>query len=411
MNEYIKDIVTKCYNDILQRDPDPVGLQNYHDLILHNKCNEEQLKDILLKSEECKNLKKDFSLKKCTIPHYHDCKDIRLSSVEQVYTWILNNYDSINEEQKYFFIIDNHKLKMKVIDTFINYMGDFLNFDNEQIYIKGKRILRYPKEYFYTTQETINLTIPEFKEPPTIIISRFNENIDWTYTLHKALIYNKGDNDINSHFPVISIPNIGREGHTYLYYIIEHYNSLPDYMIFSQANPFEHSPDFITLVNDNYKLFDDYQGLTWRWKDKDPSIVWMDSKNSQGIPPLDSRKMTSFLHLNGCKIHYELLDRNFNCVCPVEWEDGGFNTHLIPRTKQRLQVPDDETLLEYIYRRIGLNNICPLYFPFNFSGTFGVRRDNIIKHPIHVYENLMIFLLEHPDHGYILERMWALLFG
>ena len=125
---------------------------------------------------------------------------------------------------------------------------------------------------------------------------------------------------------------------------------------------------------------------------------------------MDSRNLTKFFHINGCKIHYEILDRNFNSVCPVEWEDGGFNTHLIPRTRQRLNIPDDVSILEYIYERIGIELMCPEYFPFSFSGTFGVRKENILRHKKCVYEKLIDFLLEHPDHGYLLERMWALLF-
>lgn len=410
MNEQIINIIYKCYNDELNRDPDPSGIDTYHNLIENGKCDEQALRNILRESSEFKNLKHDFSLKECNIKHYHNCTDIRVQSIEQIYEWIFNNYDSINNKQKYFFMVDNHKLKMKVIDTFINNMGDFINFKDEQVYIKGERIRRYPKEYYFTPQDTIHLTRPNMNSPPTVIISRYNEDIEWTYTLQKAIIYNKGEPDIHSNFPVVPIPNIGREGHTYLHFIIDQYEYLPEYIVFSQANPFEHSPDFISLVRDNYHLFDDFQGLTWRWKDRDPSIDWLNSINSQGIPPMESRKMTECFHINGCKIHYEILDRNFNCICPVIWEDGGFNTHLVPRTKQRLGIKEGTTLLEYIFERLEIKEPCPEYFPFNFSATFGVRKENILKHPILVYHNIMVFLLEHPDHGYLLERMWALLF-
>jgi hypothetical protein len=39
---------------------------------------------------------------------------------------------------------------------------------------------------------------------------------------------------------VRSLPNVGRESHTYLSHVIAEYNSLPDRMIFVQGNPFDH---------------------------------------------------------------------------------------------------------------------------------------------------------------------------
>ena len=39
-----------------------------------------------------------------------------------------------------------------------------------------------------------------------------------------------------------TLPNIGREAHTYLYYIITHYHDLPEAVIFLQGNPFPHLP-------------------------------------------------------------------------------------------------------------------------------------------------------------------------
>jgi hypothetical protein len=39
---------------------------------------------------------------------------------------------------------------------------------------------------------------------------------------------------------VIKLPNLGREGGTYLYHIIKNYDNLSDYTIFTQANPVDH---------------------------------------------------------------------------------------------------------------------------------------------------------------------------
>lgn len=70
-----------------------------------------------------------------------------------------------------------------------------------------------------------------------IVISKYNENIDWSNNLKsKVIIYDKSNSD-NNH---IRLPNIGREAHTYLYHIIKNYDNLPEYLCFLQGNPFDH---------------------------------------------------------------------------------------------------------------------------------------------------------------------------
>jgi hypothetical protein len=108
-----------------------------------------------------------------------------------------------------------------------------------------------------------------------IVISRFNEPIDWVHNLkYPYTIYNKGKNDID--LPNIKLPNIGRESGSYIYHITQHYSNLPDYLILLQANPFEHCRKIydridsfdlekITLLtdselpNDLYKVPQDHQ--------------------------------------------------------------------------------------------------------------------------------------------------------
>ena len=73
-----------------------------------------------------------------------------------------------------------------------------------------------------------------------IVISRYNENIDWLYNynldnFNTIYIYNKGNtfnNKFGNNVVVISLPNVGRENHTYLYHIISNYNNLADVTIF-----------------------------------------------------------------------------------------------------------------------------------------------------------------------------------
>ena len=80
-----------------------------------------------------------------------------------------------------------------------------------------------------------------------LVVARYTENLDWLnqVPIHKV-IYNKGPPLPNS----IVVPNIGREAHTYLSFIVDHYDRLPDKVFFTQGDPFPHSPNFFQLLRE-----------------------------------------------------------------------------------------------------------------------------------------------------------------
>lgn len=81
-----------------------------------------------------------------------------------------------------------------------------------------------------------------------VVVARYNESVDWVKELnYKVTIYNKNREEENL-FP-INLPNVGREGHTFFYHIVENYDNLPDYLAFIQANPFDHCRNVINEIN------------------------------------------------------------------------------------------------------------------------------------------------------------------
>lgn len=72
-----------------------------------------------------------------------------------------------------------------------------------------------------------------------IIIARYNEDLKWTldypFNKFRYIVYNKGNNDnfIKKNIKsVINLNNVGREGHTYLYHIVNNFNNLADINVF-----------------------------------------------------------------------------------------------------------------------------------------------------------------------------------
>jgi hypothetical protein len=92
-----------------------------------------------------------------------------------------------------------------------------------------------------------------------IIISRYHEDVSWSekYSDYRV-IYNKGNNIEQN---CITLPNIGRESHTYLYHIVENYNNLADYNVFLQGFPYDHKPDLDYILLD--LIFNNKYSFKW----------------------------------------------------------------------------------------------------------------------------------------------------
>jgi hypothetical protein len=76
-----------------------------------------------------------------------------------------------------------------------------------------------------------------------IVVAHYNESLEWllNYDPYLITIYSKGK-EVDSKYAhlIIKTDNIGREAHTYLKYIIDNYNNLPEFVFFTQGNPFDH---------------------------------------------------------------------------------------------------------------------------------------------------------------------------
>lgn len=209
----------------------------------------------------------------------------------------------------------------------------------------------------------------------SVVISRFNENVDWVkeYKDTKIIIYNKGnDLELNEkNISIINRKNLGRESETYLHHIIEHYSTLSDLTIFTQAHPFDNIPSFFEFLNFDLskKQYNNY----FNWYGKNDILC--DQNGSPGIYPILSG------HPN-----------QFNRTLKTIYED----------------VFDKE---------------CPSTIKFKPNASFSVSKDLILKRPKEVYKKLLSYLIYpeqneyegifkyNPYEGHIIERMWGLIFN
>lgn len=79
-----------------------------------------------------------------------------------------------------------------------------------------------------------------------LVVARFREPLDWlapfeSHPDFRVFVYNKGEPYVNPRVTVIQRPNVGREAETYLFHILETYDTLSSHTIFLQGNPFDHT--------------------------------------------------------------------------------------------------------------------------------------------------------------------------
>tara|TARA_Y100000389_G_C17471116_1_gene531038 strand:- start:3750 stop:4655 length:906 start_codon:yes stop_codon:yes gene_type:complete len=216
-----------------------------------------------------------------------------------------------------------------------------------------------------------------------LVVSRFDESTNWVP--RNAILYNKGERMVNSSLKeIIPLKNEGREGETYLHHIIQNYDNLCEYTIFTQADPFKHNPTFVQDLFDNMDKGEVFRSFGKWWQKEYPP----DNIIEGGIRP---------------NIH--IGNRDFVCIHPTFWEDDGW-VRIVRRIKMRNHI---DYIIPWVCRRLDL--VEPTTgVPISMCGMFGVHRSKIQMYSKSFYEKMRDFLLEHPDHGYVIERFWATLF-
>ena len=197
-----------------------------------------------------------------------------------------------------------------------------------------------------------------------IIVARYNENLNWLNPLNlDTIVFNKGhvlniDNEIR-------LKNVGRESHTYLNYIINNYNNLPEYLVFTQGNISDHfSGDYAHLVKITQEAID----------------------YSQSIPKLV--KNTDFGSWSS----------NFNLTL------SEFNNF---KYKNNKIISFKKWFIKNIY------DSYPKKLMIYKSAIFAVSKKKILSNSIDYYKNLISYLDYdiNPIEGHFMERSWYYIFN
>ena len=202
-----------------------------------------------------------------------------------------------------------------------------------------------------------------------IVISRYNENLDWLDLINQSnydiVIYNKG-NDINREF--IKLDNVGREAHTFLTYIVDNYDNLPEYTIFLQGEPFYHCTDEYRRLYCDNNSYEYNKNLDYKY-----FINLINSENFVGF------NLVEFLNneLKECYIGDAF----------VKYDGFNINPYLT-----------------------NLFNDQNHEFKFIAGAQYCVLKETIIKRSLQFYKTCLEYSLQDDEFPWVMERFWYMIF-
>lgn len=252
--------------------------------------------------------------------------------------------------------------------------------------INGK--LLYVGEKFNTTE--VNL-----------VIARYNEDIEWVSAYNDiATVYNKGGPINNVSFKnLIILPNIGREGHTYLHHMETNYNRFSDRVIFCQGDPFLHNETILFGI-DNYEQMREVQPL---------GLVYLRSWNT---PPREIE--LSLTERSSFGLHSLVLKVDGNHRSNLFLDEGVERLHLVYQKEPEYDA--SLCLMEYFLKLAGIPFDRPFEnVPYTFAALFSVSKQ-VLQNSLTAdqYAKLNVALTKNDPqsglHGFILERLWLYLF-
>jgi hypothetical protein len=222
------------------------------------------------------------------------------------------------------------------------------------------------------------------EEDYEIVISRFNENLEWTkeepFCRFSYTVYNKGP---NNNFckervrHIISLPNVGRNDHTILYHIVDRYQNgtLSPVTVFLPG-----SADMVHR-----------QGRFKKEKAKE----------------LLNRLPLAYFLAKDCTPEGGVA-RLFSNFTLSKWKaTHASNTEL---NDESFLTPSKRRPFGKWYQHHFGNQFTGYY---QFHGMFSVDHRDILQHPVSRYQNILqeLVVSSNPEVGHYTERAWLTIFG
>merc|ERR1719158_663577 len=237
-----------------------------------------------------------------------------------------------------------------------------------------------------------------------VVVSHFDEDLTWVKdhesTATRFTVYSKAASPPEF---AVSLPNVGRESHTYLHHIVSQYDSLANWTVFTQGikptwgyhgggHASGHLSDAVT--------FDDY---LHPFPDGQDAFFILNAASQ-----FPSGRQTNRLGFMIRDLNEDQLTKD---TCPTVGIDGWTPWWWDKKHPQlRSKAKSELTMLEFYHKYIAQdeNDGKDLTLAFAQGGRFSVSRDRIHKRPREFYSTLLDQLSTgvSPMAGYWMEASW-----
>ncbi len=245
----------------------------------------------------------------------------------------------------------------------------------------------------------------------TLVVARYKEDLSWVHGVDdgvRVVVYNKGPKIIDKATlaridSLIPLPNRGREAGTYLTHLIR--NCRPDdraWTIFSQGDPFTHSPDFLTLLSKRD-----------HWNVVQPLTAGYMDNAKVSIPPREFCDVERGQWVAGARVRSEYFSpwtldiSGFPDTNARNWWHEYCSEHGIEMGWSLCGHFLERCGFEYLARQAWTNYIGQ----FAYGAIFAVRREQLKFLPRSCLKKMLALAFGDPIYGYIYERLWLHLFG
>jgi hypothetical protein len=204
-----------------------------------------------------------------------------------------------------------------------------------------------------------------------LVVSHYVADLAWIAPLRRPgvniIVYEKGNTPCG--WPVIRLPNVGKNDHTYLHHIVERYGDLADWTLFTPDYPFDHLHGFAME-----------QGLTPRDAVSTPRLCTVRDWDASG------------------RIRWDLMknvpDRN--------------GTNWAERYGSGKITPCDLSFVDWSKKFVGFDPNDAAWTGFAPGGIIGVPKLAILQLPLIFYARLREELSGsvEPECGHYMERLW-----
>jgi hypothetical protein len=257
-----------------------------------------------------------------------------------------------------------------------------------------------------------------------VVLARYDEDLSWlaeetilSQPGMRTLVYGKSENakapsSLPDHTKLIVLPNVGRESHSYLHHVVEHYDDLADWTVFSQAGVPSFGYNGHRAGGGHLVAGHSFAEYLTPMPSGTHFVYSAAVQIAQHDSPYD---MNHILRADYVINNVNLAGAGDECPTSAAgwtqwWDIGWFKSYVYDKAKAQQGESALDFYIKYIEPSHPESESVTLVFPQ--GGRFAVSRQVIRRRPKSDYEALLALLSKDidPYAGYYMEWMWPALF-